>query len=124
MRSKALSAFILGLAIALPGAASAENWKRIKKEADFRNIFVGKKIVFDGGHGVVRANGKTDGKLNSGGGYHGSWVWSKRMYCRNLIINKKETGTACLKVEMDGNNVRMTHMTGARKGRVTTGVLK
>ncbi|WP_187431249.1 hypothetical protein ROLI_027920 [Roseobacter fucihabitans] len=116
----AISVVVLVTTSALP--ALAGNFKRIKSAEEFTALVVGKKIEWDGGTAMIHANGKTDGKLKKQGKYAGNWVFSKGFYCRNLVINKKETGTNCQTVEIDGNSMRLTRDQG--KGQSTVLSLK
>ena len=120
---KTATALVLGIAITLPSIASAD-YKRIREAADFNAQVVGKKITFDGGWGIVHADGKTNGLVTKPkkSKYYGSWVWKGGYYCRNLVIGGKETGTNCQKIEVDGNKLRMTRDKG--KGRVTDATMK
>ncbi len=119
-----LSAIICA-SVTLPHAVAAADYKRIKKKEQFDAAVVDKTIVWEGGTAVIRSNGKTDGTTKDFGKYRGSWVWNNKAYCRNLLINKKETGTSCLKVEIaDGGKLRLTYLDGKRKGRSLDAVLK
>lgn len=122
MRYSILSASVAALIMVSAAPTLAENFKRIKKAEDFNALIVGKTIVWDGGSGVVHADGTTKGKLDKSGKYYGNWVWNGGYYCRNLIIKGKETGTNCQKIEVDGANARFTRDKG--KGRETLAVLK
>lgn len=116
---------VLGATLALPNASLAGGFKNIKTKDQFNAAVVDKKITWDGGSAVVRSNGKTDGKISGLGKYYGSWVWNNGLYCRNLVIKKKETGTSCLKVEVsDAGDLRMTYQDGKRKGDVFEGTVK
>ena len=117
-----LRALALSVLVTVPTLVTADSFKRTSKEADFVAQVVGRTLVFVHGTAIVRANGKTDGKLKQTGKYHGAWVWRGGYYCRNLVISGKETGTNCQKVEIDGNKLRMTLDKG--KGRVTDLVIK
>lgn len=97
--------------------AVADDYKRIKTEQEFNSIVVGKTLTWGGGNAVVRAGGKTTGRLKKQGKYSGNWVFSKGFYCRNLVISGKETGTNCQVVEVSGKSLRMTRDQG--KGSVT-----
>ena len=116
----AISAIAFVTTSALP--ALADNFKRIKSAEEFNALVVGKTLEWDGGTAIVYTNGKTNGKLKKQGKYTGSWVFSKGFYCRNLVIEKKETGTNCQTVEIDGNKMRLTRDQG--KGQVTLISLK
>jgi hypothetical protein len=97
--------------------AFADSYKRIKKAADFNAIVVDKNLAFGPNTAIICSNGKTDGKLKKQGKYYGAWAWQNGYYCRNLVINKKETGTNCQLVEFDGKQLRFTKDKG--KGGVT-----
>ena len=116
----AFSIFALVTASALP--ALADSFKRIKTAEEFNSLVVGKKITWDGGTAMLHANGKAEGKLKKQGKYTGNWAFSKGFYCRNLVIKKKETGTNCQTVEIDGNKMRLTRDQG--KGKATVFSLK
>lgn len=120
---KTTTAIFLSLSVALPTMASAD-YKRIRKAADFNAHVVGKKITFDGGWGIVHADGKTHGQVTrpKKNKYYGAWTWSRGYYCRNLVIGGTETGTNCQLVEVDGNKLRLTRDKG--KGRVTEATMK
>jgi len=117
MRISTISLSVIMLTIISSLPALADDFKRIKTPAEFNEMVVDKKLVWGGGTATVRANGKTDGTLKKQGKYYGNWVFQKGFYCRNLIIQKKETGTNCQLVEINGNKVRFTRNQG--KGHVT-----
>lgn len=71
----AFSIFALVATTAIP--ALADNFKRIKTSDEFSALVVGKKITWDGGFAVIRANGKTDGRLKKQGKYVGNWTFTK-----------------------------------------------
>lgn len=121
MKMKIYSFVFIGLAVMIPTSSFAD-YKRINNADSFTAQVVGKKITFEGGNAIIHANGKTNGRLNKKGKYRGAWVWRNGFYCRNLIIENKETGTKCLKVEIDGVKLRMTMDKG--KGRVTEATMK
>ena len=98
-------------------SALADGWKTIRKEADFREMVVGKNLAWNGNTGIINADGTAAGTLKEQGAYKGNWVWSGRFYCRNFIIGGKATGTNCAKVEVSDTGVRFLNNKG--KGRVT-----
>ena len=122
MRTSIFALSIIALVTTSGLPALADGFKQIKTAEKFNTLVVGKKITWDGGSAVDYANGKTDGKLKKQGKYYGNWAFSKGYYCRNLIVQNKETGTNCQKVEIDGNELRMTRDKG--KGRATVFSLK
>lgn len=109
---------IVMIALCSGSLAQAESWKTIKTEADFRSKVVGQNLVWNGNSGIINADGTAKGKLAKHGKYYGKWVWSGRFYCRNFVINGKESGTNCAKVQVSGSGVRFVNDKG--KGRVTT----
>ena len=122
MRTYIVAFSIIALVTASGLPALADDFKRVKSAEEFNTLVVGKKVTWDGGTAIIHANGKTDGKLDKQGNYYGNWAFSKGFYCRNLVIKKKETGTNCQKVEIDGNKMRLTRDKG--KGRATIFSLK
>lgn len=113
---------LLASLLMLPGLATAESWKQIRSEADFRSMVVGKPMTWSGGEAIVNADGTTRGKIRNRGKYHGNWAWQGRFYCRNLMIQKKETGTMCQTIEISGDQVRFTRDKG--KGGTTVARFK
>lgn len=122
MRISVMALTVLTLTAVGSVPAVADNFKRIKTAQEFNTEIVGKKLAWDGGTAVVYADGKTKGRLKKQGKYSGSWVFSKGFYCRNLVIDGKETGTNCQTVEVAGKKARFTRDQG--KGRVTILSLK
>ena len=122
MRNTLLSFSFVTLLAASTIPAIAQNFKPIKTAEDFNTLVVGKTLTWGAGSAVIRANGKTDGRLNEQGKYTGNWAFTQGFYCRNLVIKNKETGTNCQTVEIDGNKLRMTRDQG--KGRATTFSMK
>ncbi len=112
--AKSIAVFMMAT---LPGLGSAESWKQVRKEVDFVKILAGKTVTWPGGTGVLNVDGTTNGTLKDGSEYYGNWVWNGRFYCRNLVIGGKARGTNCAKVEVSGNQVRLSNDKG--RGRVT-----
>lgn len=117
MRTSVFVFSLIALVTTSAMPALADNFKPIKTAEEFNALVVGKKINWDGGTAMIYASGKTDGKLKKQGKYSGNWAFSKGFYCRNLVIKKKETGTNCQTVEIDGNRMRLTRDQG--KGQAT-----
>ncbi|MEX0305801.1 MAG: hypothetical protein AB3N12_00310 [Ruegeria sp.] len=103
--------------IAAAGIAQAD-YKRIKTGSQFSADVVGKKLVDDQGNVfVANADGTISAKLVSGKKFSGSWVWNKKFWCRNGVLDGKALGTDCQVFEIDGNSIRMTRKKG--KGSTT-----
>ena len=100
--------------------AYSQSMKRIRKEADFVAIFVGKTLEFNGGSIVLSANGTAKGNVDGKGAIRGSWVWHKGFWCRNLTIGGNETGTDCQKVEYNGTSAVFTRDQGRGKAITIT----
>ncbi|WP_425045120.1 hypothetical protein [Primorskyibacter sp. S87] len=100
--------------------ATAENWKRIKTEADFMNIVVGKSLSGDFGKAKIKANGTGSGKTTRGQ-YKINWVWDNGRYCRNFRFgNKEPTGTICAHIDVAGNKVQFSNTSGKKTVSVWT----
>jgi hypothetical protein len=97
---------LASLALVLMGTTAASAWTRIRTEAEFRAQIVGRNTVIEGRGGTVQhADGTVTGTWD-GQAVRGRWSWSDGMYCRNLNIGGRVTGTDCLEYFIDGNRVR------------------
>lgn len=116
MKSFALFGALV-VALAFTGAAQAD-YKRIKNGTQFNADIVGKKLVDDQGNVfIANSDGTISAKLVDGRKFSGSWVWNKKFWCRNGVLDGKALGTDCQVFEIDGNSVRMTRKKG--KGSTT-----
>ena len=97
--------------LALTSAASAESFKRITKEADFRKIVVDKRLSADGNWMTVRADGTTKGRILNQK-FNAAWVWKNRMYCRNAVMGNQKLGTDCQVVKVSGKSVQFNRKYG------------
>ena len=93
------------------GPAFAE-FKKIKTEAQFQKQVVGAKISNNGTWLVLSNDGKLTGKTAKGDKMNGVWKWNQGFFCRNLLIGKKELGSDCQVVAIDGNEVQFTREQG------------
>lgn len=110
-----LTALIATIAFAGPVQA---DYKRIKNGTQFNADIVGKKLVDEQGNiFVANADGTISAKLVDGKKFSGNWVWNKKFWCRNGVLDGKALGTDCQVFEIDGNSVRLTREKG--KGRTT-----
>ncbi len=98
-------------------------FKQVRTEAEYIEKFVGKTLVDpDGNTFRVTADGKLTGKLTNGDKVRGAWKWNRRFWCRNVIVGGRELGTDCQKIEVDGNQYRLTRKKG--RGEVRVGTLQ
>lgn len=104
-------------ALVIAGTAHAD-YKRIKTAKQFNADIVGKKLVDEQGNVfVANADGTISAKLKSGKTFSGTWVWNKKFWCRNGVLDGKALGTDCQLWEIDGASARMTREKG--KGKTT-----
>lgn len=107
-------------AIALAGIwapAAMADYTRIKTEADFRKLVVGKKLWLDKNNFVIRANGRLRGKF-SGQTVKGLWEWREGYWCRTLTEPRQNTD--CQTWSVDGKSLRVTRQRGKGKSFVYT----
>ena len=121
--SKWTRSLALGLGVALLAVpmASAENFKRITKEAQFRELVVDRKGVSEAGWFIVHSDGTTSGNIFKKK-FKAAWVWKNRMYCRNAVLGKEQLGTDCQVVKISGDKVQFIRKYG--KGGVGTSTLQ
>lgn len=111
---------IVSLAMVMISATAATAWTRIQTEAEFRAQIVGRNTVVAGHGGTVQhADGTVTGTWN-GTAVRGRWSWSDGMYCRNLNIGGRVTGTDCLQYFVDGNRVRAVRDYGRGSETIST----
>lgn len=104
----------------LAGPAAAE-FKWIKTENEYRAQVVGKTASNEAGWAINHRDGTVTGKFGKKK-FAGKWVWSGRYYCRNGRLGGQEIGSDCLKIEVDGNQMRLTRQKG--KGEMVLWQLK
>lgn len=99
--------------------ALAGGMKRIKKEANFNAIVVGKTITAKDTTVVLHPNGKITGKYKADK-ITGAWNWSKGYYCRNVNVGKKKLGSNCLVVKHSGDQLLFIRDQGKGEKRTFT----
>ena len=103
---------IVAVALMVAGAAQAD-FKRVKTAEQFNKELVGKKLVDDQGNVfIANADGTISAKLTNGKKFSGNWVWDKKFWCRNGVLDGKALGTDCQVFEVDGTTVKMTREKG------------
>lgn len=105
------------LALSMPNLALAENWKRVKSEADFRAIAVDRKSTNENGWVTSKSNGTMTGNIKGQGKLRGKWAWGNGFFCRNVVVGKNDLGQNCQTVHVSGNKIRFTRDQG--KGQVS-----
>ncbi|WP_170385745.1 hypothetical protein [Ruegeria atlantica] len=93
-------------------AATTADAKDIKKQQQFMDTIVGKKLVSGGSWLVVEADGTIQGETAKKGKIKGAWVWNKRYFCRNVFVGTNQLPEDCQKVTIDGNQVTFTRDKG------------
>lgn len=110
----------IGLSV-LASSALAQSFKRIKTEADFREMVVDRKAGGEWGWFMVKSDGTTTGKI-FGKTFNARWVWKNKMYCRNAVLGKEQLGTDCQVVKISGDKVQFIRKYG--KGDVGESTLQ
>lgn len=113
IRTGLISALVAGFV--LVSSAQAESLKRIRKEADFQALVVGKTFGDDQTTMVIAADGKISGKFQNDK-IIGAWKWSNGYFCRNVNVGQRAMGNDCQVVKTDSTEVSFTRQKG--KGNV------
>ena len=112
-----ISAIAACCAILIPPMVSAE-FKRIKSEAEFRELLTEKRLEGEGAWYFLRADGMSVGEVGNDS-WVGAWVWSNGAHCSNGRIGRNpETGTICHYWEVDGDTARQLRDRGKGDVRV------
>lgn len=101
------------------GAALGADMVRIKSEAEFRNVIVGKKLGFKVGHQIFHADGTITGMYK---GYEmaGTWIWAGDTYCRTLGLVGRTPQNDCRTVAVKDNKAKITRNNGKGDPYVVT----
>jgi hypothetical protein len=86
-------------------AASAQSFKQVKTEKEFREQIVDRKLLGEVGWMRVKSDGKTEGHILNQK-FRAAWVWANKMYCRNAVLGKRDLGTDCQVVKLSGDQVQ------------------
>lgn len=101
---------------ALPAAA----WERITTEAELLNQVAGRTLVNSEGYSwVYQPDGQISGTWD-GMTVVGRWEWHQGLFCRNVRVGGRETGTDCQVKEIRGNQLRYTRDQGRGDTEVLT----
>jgi hypothetical protein len=112
---KRIALIALPLVFGIFATTALAEFKAVKKEKQFRQTIVDRKLTSDNGNWtVINSNGTQTGKFGKNS-YSGTWKWSGKYWCRNGVIGGKELGTNCQLVEIDGNETRFTRDKGKGK---------
>ena len=121
MKHIAHSSFAAGLAIlslvaglSVHQAWAADEKTRIETEQEFREIAVGKKLVYKIGEYVIAHDDGTMSGYFGGKPLTGNWNWEDGYYCRTGKLGGKSLGEDCQIVELSGN--RLTFFRKKGKG--------
>lgn len=115
--TRSISFIAIAAALTLAGAAHAD-FKRVKTADQFNAQLAGKKLIDEQGNVfIANPDGTISAKLVNGKKFSGSWVWNKRFWCRNGVLDGQALGTDCQVFEVDGSSARMTREKG--KGSTT-----
>jgi len=115
----ALFVSMFSMALGAAASVSAQSWQRVTTEQQYRDRVVGRTIIFESGNSVVsHPDGRVTGRWG-GQPMVGGWQWHQGFWCRNVRVgNSPETGTDCQRIELRGNQVRLTR----NQGRGDSGV--
>lgn len=112
---KPIALTCLAVTAAIFASTALAEFKPIKKEKDFRARLVDRKLTdANGNWTIIKSDGSQTGSFG-GKTYKGAWTWNGKFWCRNGVIGKKELGTDCQLVEVDGNTARFTRSKGKGK---------
>lgn len=93
--TRSISFIAIAAALTLAGAAHAE-FKRVKTADQFNAQLAGKKLIDDQGNVfIANPDGTISAKMVSGKKFSGSWVWNKRFWCRNGVLDGQALRTDC-----------------------------
>jgi len=114
-----LCAAVIGAVYLAVYTASAQTFKRITTEAEFRSTIVDRRASSDAGWMTVNSDGTTSGVFFEQN-FAANWVWQNQMYCRNAVLGDQALGTDCQVVEISGDSVRYVRENGRGEAGVMT----
>ena len=109
MRLKTALVAALFSAIAAPGFASADGFRKVEDRSDFVSLIAGKELRI-GLFGIrlkVMPDGQIDGEAR-GWGVTGTWSWQDGYFCREMDWSGTPVPYNCQLVEVRGNQMRFT----------------
>ena len=100
-------AFVLALALAVPGAALAEGFSRVDQKDSFLSLVTDRSLTRLGIKLKVTPDGAIEGRA-FGRKVTGDWAWKSGYFCRDLYVGGDDLGANCQMVEVRGNTMRFT----------------
>ena len=100
-------AFLLALALALPGGAMAEGFSRVDQKDSFLSLVTDRSLTRLGIKLRVTPTGEIEGRA-FGRKVTGDWAWKSGYFCRDLYVGGDDLGANCQKVEVKGDTMRFT----------------
>ena len=109
-----LSLLLLVASFSIHQVSAADENTRIETEQEFREIAIGKKLVYNKGALTVHDDGTMTG-THGGKKVTGTWSWEDEYYCRSVKVGKKDIGHDCQVVELSGNSLIFIRKKGTGK---------
>ncbi len=109
MRLIVLTAAMAGVFLC---SAASSDAKELRKQNQFLDAVAGKKLVSGDTWLVISPDGKISGVGRNNAKLTGAWAWSKKFWCRNVVVGDKAFPEDCLKVSIDGNQVTFARNKG------------
>lgn len=108
---KTISMIAVTLSVLIVSAVGAHA-KDIKKENQFLEAVADKELVGNGAKLTIGSDGKIKGRMDNGTKFAGAWAWSKKFWCRTLVVGGNQLPQDCQKVTIEGNQVTFTRDKG------------
>lgn len=107
-----LLGIVASATLALPLAATAEEFRTVKDQDTFINAVSGKKLTRFGIKLDVLPSGEIRGSA-FGAPVTGAWRWDDSFFCRDLSWGDRNLGPNCQMVKINGDTVRFIADQGA-----------
>lgn len=107
-----LSLLTLVVCFSIQQVSAADEKTRIETEQEFREIAVGKKLVYKIGEYVIAHDDGTMSGYFGGKPLSGNWNWEDGYYCRTGKLGGKSLGQDCQIVELSGNKLTFIRKKG------------
>lgn len=96
----------------ISGLGTDAQAKDLKKQNQFIEAVADKKLVSGDTWLIISSDGKLEGTGRNNAKVTGAWAWSKRYWCRNVVVGQKKLPEDCLKVKIEGNQVEFVRNKG------------